>query len=82
MSEQLLPCPFCGSDQVEMKGENAPEWWVRCKECNAASATRPMRKQAAHDWNRREPPRHTPRITWEEIRAHNDFNLRAAGLKT
>jgi Lar family restriction alleviation protein len=79
--EPLLPCPFCGSYNVEMKGQHAPEWWVRCKDCNAASATRPMRQQAAQNWNRREPPKQAPGITYEEMRAHNEFNLRAAGFK-
>ena len=79
--EELKPCPFCGSDNVEMKGQHAPEWWVICKDCKGSAAMRPMRQQAAADWNRRDAPKHAPRITHEEIRAHNEFNLRAAGFK-
>jgi hypothetical protein len=27
----LLPCPFCGGE-AEMRGDDAPENWVHCKD--------------------------------------------------
>lgn len=33
--EALLPCPFCGSDCVELSNTHTPSFWVGCKDCGA-----------------------------------------------
>jgi hypothetical protein len=57
MTEQLLPCPFCGSDQVSLSegetGEGQPWPYVECENC-AATAT-------PENWNCRSP---APEGTW------------------
>lgn len=50
MSE-LLPCPFCGSRDIELVS-GAPETWVRCRGCRASTDTRSV-EQAVYAWNRR-----------------------------
>jgi len=49
----LLPYPFCGGTDLKLFGEYAPEWWVCCEACKAATQTRTNKSQAVEDWNRR-----------------------------
>lgn len=51
--KELLPCPFCGGTDLKLFGEYAPEWWVCCETCKAATQTRTNKSQAIEDWNRR-----------------------------
>lgn len=41
MSQELKPCPFCGSaPKLHYDSGNevwGQRWWVRCKECDVAS---------------------------------------------
>ena len=34
-SIQLLPCPFCGSDDLELCNTHTPSFWVECHGCEA-----------------------------------------------
>jgi ribosomal protein L37AE/L43A len=47
-AEQLKPCPFCGSDDVELDGETV--FWVECHACGSrvCGATREI---ATGAWN-------------------------------
>lgn len=31
--KKLYPCPFCGSKEVEIDGDEINTWWGQCKEC-------------------------------------------------
>lgn len=59
MSEELKPCPFCGSTEVYAeKYEHHPgavRWRVFCAGCMAGidTGTRQSMMQAVQDWNRR-----------------------------
>jgi Lar family restriction alleviation protein len=61
---QLLPCPFCGSDDVELSTgfvgdghtvENSRRY-VECIKCAATSEFGKTDDEAAAAWNRRTPP--------------------------
>lgn len=32
---KLLPCPFCGSDDLEICNTHTPSYWVECHKCGA-----------------------------------------------
>jgi len=50
MSEELRPCPFCGSNFVNM---NRVGWWVVCENCGAEGPAKETREEALATWNRR-----------------------------
>lgn len=54
MSE-LLPCPFCGSDDVFMNQAVQGSCWVGCEvlPCSAIGPTRPTPTEASAAWNQR-----------------------------
>lgn len=52
MMEKLKPCPFCGSENIELVAGDA--WpWVRCRSCLASSAMEDAEEDAIEKWNRR-----------------------------
>jgi Lar family restriction alleviation protein len=63
MSKQLLPCPFCGSDDVELstgyQGESCEEnarRYVECIKCAASTEFGRTDEEAIAAWNRRSQP--------------------------
>jgi Lar family restriction alleviation protein len=52
---ELLPCPFCGSDDVFMSQAVQGSCWVVCEavSCGAIGPTKPTPTEAAAAWNRR-----------------------------
>ena len=50
---KLQPCPFCGSEKVQViaKADNSSH--VRCNECGATSGNFLTPIAASHQWNRR-----------------------------
>jgi hypothetical protein len=51
---ELLPCPFCGGE-AEMRGHQAPEFWVGCPVigCKATTDGFDSQERAARAWNTR-----------------------------
>lgn len=33
-SENLLPCPFCGSTNLELANTHTPSYWIECLDCD------------------------------------------------
>ena len=53
MSEELKPCPFCGSE-AEMLNYSENEWLVRCPACDGmVERWRETEAEAIEQWNRR-----------------------------
>lgn len=53
MKETLKCCPFCGSHEVEVCRTNPRACWIRCASCGADAESRPTRRGAFSNWNRR-----------------------------
>lgn len=61
---ELLPCPFCGSEELygphfrEYCGDYYfPEWWVECSNCPCGMETKGESVEILIDaWNRRDKP--------------------------
>lgn len=61
-SENLLPCPFCGSRRVNMEMQYVPNIGltfriVRCQNCKANSGLKVSNESAADSWNSRNEAR-------------------------
>lgn len=52
MSEELKPCPFCGSYDVVME-ETYTSGYARCRGCGVEGGMRDSCTEAAAAWNRR-----------------------------
>lgn len=53
----ILPCPFCGSDRVELvRDDRLRLLCVECRSCKIA-ATTPDDEETVDAWNRRTPPK-------------------------
>lgn len=52
MKNELKPCPFCGSCEIEILGANR-EYCAHCADCGAALPVSRSRKQTADAWNKR-----------------------------
>lgn len=33
--DKILPCPFCGSHDIELCNTHTPSYWMECQECDA-----------------------------------------------
>lgn len=54
MNDELKPCPFCGSDDLEIYHEVVGcHYYVTCRDCGSSGAIYYTPEQAAHAWNRR-----------------------------
>jgi len=51
----LLPCPCCGSDDVQLKDADVPRPIVSCLRCGLNTGTRATATIAIGTWNRRTP---------------------------
>lgn len=70
MSDELKPCPFCGSDKVLVIGMadkplDCYRWHVECQECHCTGrrfyrAEGARREMAVAAWNRRAPGASVP----------------------
>lgn len=48
---KLKPCPFCGSEDVEVIGKY--NFFVSCNYCNSDSGVYETKRKAENAWNRR-----------------------------
>lgn len=58
MSDELLPCPFCGASAIVERFESAktPYEYVSCVECDASTDTHCAIGESAEKWNTRATP--------------------------
>lgn len=76
---QLLPCPFCGEDWIEVHEEPSPDTpWSGCVHCGASGPTGFRVEQVVKGWNTRallggdavaRPPRSDTSALRERVRA-------------
>lgn len=59
---ELLPCPFCGSIEEEMRGLRCHVKWIQCKGCLVEGETADTEQEAIELWNFR-----TQLLTEEEM---------------
>jgi Lar family restriction alleviation protein len=52
---KLKPCPFCGSDDVELDLDY--RWRIVCRDCDSKGSGYEENKKAVAAWNRRAPAR-------------------------
>ena len=64
--EEILACPFCGADKVEICRTNKNACWVTCAECGAESEHAKKRVDAIANWNRRYFERGLATVTWDD----------------
>lgn len=57
MTEELKPCPFCGSEEIEIRsettGHGACDLIVECGNCRARSRPNYAGNEHIEAWNRR-----------------------------
>lgn len=54
MTENLLPCPFCGSEELRISGVMG-SYYVKCQECGCEQNMADGFDKAIAAWNRRTP---------------------------
>lgn len=56
MTEQLLPCPFCGLTELDgphiSESEDHTSWWIECPNCEIIME-RDTSRQVVTTWNQR-----------------------------
>jgi len=50
---KLKPCPFCGSEELEMQLDIIDKYAVVCLGCGACGRDEATKEKAAASWNRR-----------------------------
>lgn len=51
---EILPCPFCGSSDVELCVTSNFSW-CECQNCEAESCSKETKEEALIQWNTRAP---------------------------
>lgn len=50
---ELKPCPFCGSHQVDLFGDDELGWLARCADCHASAGDCDTKTETIEAWNTR-----------------------------
>lgn len=56
MSEELKPCPFCGSENLKAYGysqHEADHAYCYCEDCNTVGPSKSVLRKAIEAWNKR-----------------------------
>ncbi len=61
LAASLLPCPFCGSTNLELDNlGDGDDWFVNCLDCEVQQIARYAPTEAVERWNRRTQPASRP----------------------
>ena len=52
-TDELMACPFCGSDSIGFKDAGLPDCYAGCNGCGATTLWKESRAEAITAWNRR-----------------------------
>jgi Lar family restriction alleviation protein len=55
-SREPLPCPFCGSENLELRDGCGVAFWLRCHRCVSEGPSQPTPELAVEKWNTRRAP--------------------------
>lgn len=50
---ELKPCPFCGSEDVQLTGTDLTGWYVICWDCGGRGGLAHRQEKAIEKWNDR-----------------------------
>ena len=54
MNEKLKPCPFCGSNRVQIRTDDEGiSWYIFCNNCGAMCGYALSEDEVVKAWNRR-----------------------------
>lgn len=54
IQSELLPCPFCGSTNLELSNLSEPDdYFVSCSNCEIQQIANYKREEAIRRWNKR-----------------------------
>lgn len=52
--KELKPCPFCGSDRVEVRTDDeGKSWYIFCNDCGLMCGYATLEDGVVEAWNRR-----------------------------
>jgi len=53
LASEIKPCPFCGSDEIEIEQTHPEAIWFRCSNCGAETSAADHVDKALSIWNQR-----------------------------
>lgn len=59
---KLKPCPFCGSENLDVASTNEHAHWIVCDDCDASAASGETLAEGVSKWNRRAQPKSVRRL--------------------
>lgn len=80
MSEEIKPCPFCGSEDVEVF-PNYGRYFAACCDCGSEGPNKERKEEAIRKWNQRPYDYDMPAIVKKVQRLEEDLQEALFALK-